>query len=53
MTYFLALSGRSCQVSTAMHFCPGNSFLVTEYCPKGSLQDILEEEDLQLDQDFK
>ena len=29
------------------------SFLITEYCPKGSLQDILEDEEFELDNDFK
>ena len=29
------------------------SFLITEYCPKGSLQDILEDDEFDLDNDFK
>merc|ERR1719150_1146130 len=29
------------------------SFLITEYCPKGSLQDILEDDEFELDNDFK
>jgi hypothetical protein len=32
---------------------PGQTFLVTEYCPRGSLQDILEEEEMTLDWNFK
>ena len=30
-----------------------NPYLVTEYCPRGSLQDILEEEEMDLDWNFK
>ncbi|XP_069121985.1 atrial natriuretic peptide receptor 1-like [Argopecten irradians] len=32
---------------------PSHLVLVTEYCPRGSLQDILENESIQLDMDFK
>ncbi|XP_075146651.1 atrial natriuretic peptide receptor 1 isoform X2 [Haematobia irritans] len=32
---------------------PAKSFILTEYCPKGSLQDILENEQFQLDWMFK
>jgi len=32
---------------------PGQTFLITEYCPRGSLQDILEEEEMTLDWNFK
>ncbi|XP_060064288.1 atrial natriuretic peptide receptor 1-like [Ylistrum balloti] len=32
---------------------PFHVVLVTEYCPRGSLQDILENESIQLDMDFK
>ncbi|XP_059217857.1 atrial natriuretic peptide receptor 1 isoform X1 [Stomoxys calcitrans] len=32
---------------------PSKSFILTEYCPKGSLQDILENEQFQLDWMFK
>jgi hypothetical protein len=31
----------------------GYSFLLTEYCPRGSLQDILEEREMELDWDFR
>ena len=34
-------------------FFAEKSFLITEYCPKGSLQDILEDEGFELDNDFK
>ena len=33
--------------------CMEQPMLVTEYCPRGSLQDILEEEDISLDWNFK
>ena len=32
---------------------PDMPYLLTEYCPRGSLQDILEDDDLQLDGNFK
>ena len=32
---------------------PGHEYIVTEYCQKGSLQDILENEQIQLDAMFK
>ena len=32
---------------------PPNSCILTEYCPKGSLQDILENEQIKLDWMFK
>ena len=32
---------------------PGFSFMITEYCPRGSLQDILEDSDFELDTDFR
>lgn len=32
---------------------PGYSFLLIEYCPRGSLQDILEEKEMDLDWDFR
>ena len=31
----------------------GFSFMITEYCPRGSLQDILEDSDFELDTDFR
>ena len=31
----------------------GRSFMITEYCPRGSLQDILEDSDFELDMDFR
>ena len=34
-------------------FPPGFSFMITEYCPRGSLQDILEDSDFELDTDFR
>merc|ERR1719320_501087 len=33
--------------------CMEQPTLVTEYCPRGSLQDILEEEEMDLDWNFK
>ena len=32
---------------------PENPLLITEYCPRGSLQDILEEDELALDNNFR
>ena len=32
---------------------PDLPYLLTEYCPRGSLQDILEDEDLQLEAAFR
>jgi atrial natriuretic peptide receptor A len=32
---------------------PKHQYIVTEYCPKGSLQDILENEEIKLDTMFK
>ena len=32
---------------------PPNCCLLTEYCPRGSLQDILEDEDIQLEWNFR
>ncbi|KAH3894135.1 atrial natriuretic peptide receptor 2-like isoform X2 [Dreissena polymorpha] len=32
---------------------PGNSFILMKYCSKGSLQDVLENEDIKLDHMFK
>ena len=32
---------------------PPNCCLITEYCPRGSLQDILEDEDITLEWNFR
>ena len=38
---------------TKTYFISEHSFLLTEYCSKGSLQDILEDDAFELDMDFK